>query len=260
MKTLQMQCARNVKDRVILHPLEDLWWSTERRSRSRHPISRRAETSFPEASSPDFSLGCAGQVLHQDPCKRIAAVAAAVAAVVAVAVALRAGAGRCAECSHCTGCSVFSPLPFLYCSPSASSARRWVCPTPPPSRASSAALLGARQTLRFPLALLMLDPSSVRIHHHVMCLFDTSLSSNDWFVSSSFPFSSTHSWSLFAPLLLRAPLWPISVQGRKCFGLCHGHARAVQPIHTIVLSIEDSSETWCFRSLVHLSHSVPCWS
>ena len=117
MKTLQMQCARNVVDRVILHPLEDLWWSTERRSRSRHPISRRAETSFPEASSPDFSLGCAGQVLHQDPCKRIAAVAAAVAAVVAVAVALRAGAGRCAECSHCTGCSVFLLFPFSIAPP-----------------------------------------------------------------------------------------------------------------------------------------------
>ena len=40
--------------------------------------------------------------------------------------------------------------------------------------------LAARQTLRLPRALRMLDPSSIRIHHalfhQVMCLFDTSMS------------------------------------------------------------------------------------
>ena len=46
----------------------------------------------------------------------------------------------------------------------------------------------------------------------------------------------------------------VGAQERKCSRSCHGHARAVQPIHTIVLLSEDT------RSLVHLSHGVPCWS
>ena len=57
--------------------------------------------------------------------------------------------------------------------------------------------LAARQTLRLPLTLRMLDPSSIRIHHdllhHVMCLLDTSLSSHVEFLLSS-PFSPTHSF------------------------------------------------------------------
>ena len=37
-----------------------------------------------------------------------------------------------------------------------------------PSRASSAAPLAARQSLRLPLALSMLDPSSIKIHHDIL--------------------------------------------------------------------------------------------
>ena len=76
----------------------------------------------------------------------------------------------------------------------ASSARHRISSTLSPSRACSAALLAARQTRRRPLALRMLDPSSIRIHHaflnHVMCLFDTSLSSQIWFLLSPSLFSS----------------------------------------------------------------------
>ena len=78
---------------------------------------------------------------------------------------------------------------------SAYSARPWASLTPSPSRAFSAALLAARQILRLPLALRMLDPWSKRIHHalllHVMCLFDTSLSSYVEFLLSSSRFSPT---------------------------------------------------------------------
>ena len=93
---------------------------------------------------------------------------------VAMAVAL------CGRCS--TRCNVLSVHCLSVCllshfSHFASSARHRISSTMSPSRAHSAALLAARQTRRRPLALRMLDPSSIRIHHaflhHVMCLFDT---------------------------------------------------------------------------------------
>ena len=93
------------------------------------------------------------------------------------------------------------PSFFSLLSSSASPAPRWVSSTPSPSRACSAALLAARQTLRLHLALRMVDPSSIWLHHallhHVM--FDAWLSSYVWFTSPSFPFS---------PLLHRAPPEP----------------------------------------------------
>ena len=71
-----------------------------------------------------------------------------------------------------------------------------------PARASSVALLAARQILRLPLALSVLDPSSIRIHHdpfyHVMCLFDIVV-----FVSYFlFPSSSVLRWIPFCVLRL----------------------------------------------------------
>ena len=90
---------------------------------------------------------------------------AAVAAGVAVAVT--------SKCK--TMCKVFS-LPRLV-----SFVRLGFCSAPPPSRTSSAALPAACQTLRLPLALRMLDPSSIRIHHalfhQIMYPCDTSVSS-----------------------------------------------------------------------------------
>ena len=64
---------------------------------------------------------------------------------------------------HCLSVCRPSFLPHRSCL-SASSALHRVSPTPSPSRASSAALLAARQTMRLPLALRMLDPSSIQIH------------------------------------------------------------------------------------------------
>ena len=81
-------------------------------------------------------------------------------------------------------------LPHVF--PSASSARLWVSSTLSSSRACSAALLAARRVRRRPRAVRRCGPLSTRIHrgffHHVMCLFDTSLSSCIEFVSF---FSST---------------------------------------------------------------------
>ena len=118
-----------------------------------------------------------------------AAAAAAVAAVV-VAVALVAVAVVVPVGKWKTTCRVLlSSLLVLPCSrfflhhfsPSASSAELWVSSTLSSSRACSAALLAARQIRRRPRAVRMCGPPSTRIHHasrhHVMCLFDTSLSS-----------------------------------------------------------------------------------
>ena len=87
---------------------------------------------------------------------------------------------------HCLVCL----SPFLpHVSPSASSAKLWVSSTLSSSRACSAALLAARQIRRRPRAVRMCGPPSTRIHHaffhHVVCLFDTSLST--YVVISSFP-------------------------------------------------------------------------
>ena len=94
---------------------------------------------------------------------------------------MRAGAAPIAECCHCTVVSVSLFLPSPRCL-SISSTSYWVSPSPSPSRACSAALLAARQTLRLPLALCTLDPFSILIHHalvhHVMYLFGTSLPSH----------------------------------------------------------------------------------
>ena len=104
-------------------------------------------------------------------------------------VQCRVSSLRCLVC--------LSPLFFSHFSISASSAACWVSSTKSPSRACSAALLAARQTRRLPLALLMLDPSSIRIHHarlhHVVCLFDTSPSSYIQFLFSLSFLSPTHS-------------------------------------------------------------------
>ena len=87
--------------------------------------------------------------------------------------------------------SLLSCLPF---SPSASSAVK-VSSTQQLSRTCSAALLASRQIRRRPRAVRMCGPLSTRIHHafrhHVMCLFDTWLSSFACteFKSSSTPFS-----------------------------------------------------------------------
>ena len=83
---------------------------------------------------------------------------------------------RCVVCLSV--CFSFSPVhPFCL---AASSAPRWASPTWSPSRTSSAALLAARQSLRLPRKLRLLDASSIRIHldlfHHATCLFDTSMS------------------------------------------------------------------------------------
>ena len=67
-----------------------------------------------------------------------------------------------------------------------------------PSRASSAALLAARQTLRLPVALRMLVPSSIRIHH---VLHHTSVSSYNEFLLSSSRFSPTFHFAFIFSLL-----------------------------------------------------------
>ena len=137
-------------------------------------------------------------------CKRIAAVAAAAVGVAAFA-------------RWKTTCSVLlSFLPVVPCSPfflppvspSASSAKLWVSPTPSLSRACSAALLAARQIRGRPRAVRMCGPLSTRIHHaffhHVMCLFDTSLSSYIEFVSF---FASTHFSCVVTSFASSCPSW-----------------------------------------------------
>ena len=143
--------------------------------------------------------------VHCCYCRLIAAAGAAVAAgiVVALVVAVAFG-GRCSTICrmfslHCLVC--FSTFLLHHFSPSASSARPWVSSTLSSSRACLVALLAARQTLRLPLALRMLDPSSIRTHHsflhHVMYLFGTSLPSCAEFLVSSTLFSPTHSSCVF---------------------------------------------------------------
>ena len=130
-------------------------------------------------------------------CSRIAAMAAGVAV-----------AGKCTTVCrvfslHCLVC--LSPAFFLH----------FGCLSGLSDRVSTASLFGrssARQTLRLPLALRMLNPASIRIHHallhHVMCLFDTSMSSCLEFPSSFFRPSSR-----FSPLRLPFCLPP-------CLPLC----------------------------------------
>ena len=137
---------------------------------------------------------CCGirHAVENTTCKsKCPAVAAAVA--VAVAVASRCGTMCRVFSLHCLSVCLPLFLPSLSCL-SASSALYRVSPTESPSRPSSAPLLAARQTLRLPLALCMLDPSSIRaIFHHVMCLFGTSSPSCTDFLFSSSLFTSTHS-------------------------------------------------------------------
>ena len=103
-------------------------------------------------------------------------------------------------------------LPFLTVSVSVSSHR--VSPTQFPSRTCSAACLAARQVLRRPLALRMCGPLSTRTHHafchHVMCLFDTWLSSCTEFTSSS----SCPPWAFTS---LSCPPW-LSLRSRASPG------------------------------------------
>ena len=103
--------------------------------------------------------------------------------------------------SSCLSFSLF----FFQCSAATLSARFWISSTQSPSRACSAALLAARRSCAFPLALRMLDPSSMRIHHaflhHVMCLFDTSFSSCIGFVFFNAFLLRWHLFFSFAPFL-----------------------------------------------------------
>ena len=109
------------------------------------------------------------------------------------------------SCCCCESCRIrwrVASLFFLFClSPLPSLSR--VSPTQFPLRTCSVACLAARQVLRRPLALRMCGPLSTRTHHafchHVMCLFDTWLSSCTEFTSSSCP-----PWA-FA--LLSCPPW-----------------------------------------------------
>ena len=88
---------------------------------------------------------------------------------------------------------------------------------------SSAALLAARQTLRLPLALRMLNPSSIRILHHVKCLFDIVVLVR-WLFLFSCSFLQTHPFASITSLLhrvLRAP--PCALKSppiRMCVCLC----------------------------------------
>ena len=119
---------------------------------------------------------------------------------------LRAGAGLCAECFRCSACFVFLVFPCPISPPLPLPLDSGSLRPPSPSRASSAALLTAHQILRLPLALRMLDPSFIRIHHapfhHVMCLFDTSVSLSVRSLLST-SFSSTHSFFVILSLSLR---------------------------------------------------------
>ena len=94
-----------------------------------------------------------------------------------------------------SSCLSFSPLSYPFVSLGDFGLTLGLCE--PVSIASLFKLLAARQTLRLPLALRMLDPSSIWIHlavlHHTMCLLDTSLSSHVGPLFSSSLFSSTHS-------------------------------------------------------------------
>ena len=112
-----------------------------------------------------------GSLLHDRVLRFAAAAAVAVSAllllfavawVVAVAVAF---CGRCSTRCNVLSVHCLSVCLFPHFSHFASSAGHWVSSTLSPSRACSAALLAARQTRRRPLALRMLDPSSIRIHH-----------------------------------------------------------------------------------------------
>ena len=116
-------------------------------------------------------------------CKRtVAAVAAAAAAVVAV-VAVGKWKTTCKVLLSLL--SVFPCSRFSLSPPATRSV----------SRASRAALVAARHTFRRPRAVRRCGPLSVRTHqaslHHVMCLFDTFISSCIEFVSffASTPFS-----------------------------------------------------------------------
>ena len=121
-----------------------------------------------------------------------------VAAAAAVAAAIAAVVGK-----RITMCRVFSlrcvsvSLPFYFPISLPLHLRLEVesLRTLSSSRASS-----ARQTRRLSLALRMVDPSSIRIHHvlfhHVMCLLDTSLYSFIKFLLSSSFFSPKHSFLL----------------------------------------------------------------
>ena len=125
----------------------------------------------------------------------------AAAAAVAVAAVAAEGAELCGECLHCSASFISLSLltPFLTLC-----LFGWtLCLFDLIAVASffGRPFLAARQTLRRPLALCMLDPSSIRTHHalfhRVMCLFVTLLFSYVWLV---FPFS------LFSPnaFLLRS--------------------------------------------------------
>ena len=96
--------------------------------------------------------------------------------------------------------------------------RRFGGELPSPSPASSAALLAARQTLRLPVALCMLDPSSIQIHrglfYHVMCLFATSLSSCVNFLFSYSSLSPTHSFRVHP--LSSSPCFPCTFTSFSC--------------------------------------------
>ena len=151
---------------------------------------------------------CRQRAVH---CKRVAATAAAVPAAAAVVVVVvlfsRCSTMRRVFSLRCL--VVLSLLSFLpHFSPSASSARLRVSSTLSWSRACSAALLAARQIRRRPRAVRMCGPPSIRIHHaffhHVMCLFDTSLSSCIEFVSF---FASTHFSCVVISSFPSCPSW-----------------------------------------------------
>ena len=117
-------------------------------------------------------------------------------------------AARCAECFHCTVCSVFLFFLFFPTSP------------PPPLRQNSGSLRPFHRhepvrllfwlLARFvgALAPYACEVLSTRIHHaffhHVMCLFDTSLSSYIEFVSF---FASTHFSCVVTSFASSCPSW-----------------------------------------------------
>ena len=89
---------------------------------------------------------------------------------------------------------------------------------------SSAALLAARQTLRLPLALRMLNPSSIRILHHVKCLFDIVVLVR-WLFLLSCSFLQTHPFASITSLLPRVVVCSalrveVSADQNVCVCLC----------------------------------------
>ena len=136
-----------------------------------------------------------------------AAVAAAVVVAAGVAVALpgKRITRRRVLALGCLVCLSLSRSPFLSL---CLFGEARVLSTLSSSRACSAAILAARQIRRRRRDVRMCGPPSTRIHHaffhHVMCLFDTSLSTCIEFISF---FSSKHSPCVVISSFPSYPSW-----------------------------------------------------